>query len=93
MRRRAEQIRIEKARAQRLADEVEAWRLTSNARSYVAALRERLPDLEAAERDRIAAWCEWAVSWTNRSDPLLIRLKFLDDDERDALEVGSQLYT
>jgi hypothetical protein len=62
--------RIEQERATRLADEVAAWRLGRDAGHYIAALRDRLDQLDADERERIAAWCDWAEAWCRRTDPV-----------------------
>jgi hypothetical protein len=39
--------------------------------SYIAELRSRLRELEAADHDRITAWCDWAEDWRRRADPTL----------------------
>jgi hypothetical protein len=63
---------IEQERADRLAGEVSAWRLASDVREYVTALRERVAGAELDEeaRARVLEWCTWAESWASRSDPV-----------------------
>jgi hypothetical protein len=53
---------------------------------YGAALRQRLNDLSVEDRERIAAWCDWAEQWAERTDPVanVSRIRGLDD-ERDQL--------
>ncbi len=76
--------RIEKARLSRLRTEIDVWRLAAEARDYVAALRVRLPELAEADRQRIAAWCDWADAWSARADPIVATDKIRGlDDERD----------
>lgn len=81
---RARLARIEEARAKRAAAEIAAWRQAHDLRDYAAVLREHLPQLDQAERDRVEAWCQWLEDRARRSDPTketsLIR-GF--DDERD----------
>ena len=60
---------IEQARVTRLLEEVAAWRLAGDVDEYVATLRSRLHELEAEDRDRISAWCDWAEDWRRRTDP------------------------
>jgi hypothetical protein len=78
--------RIEKTREERLAGEIDAWRLANDVRAYVGALRSRLDKLDEADRTRIAEWCSWAEAWAERSDPTLnaSHVRGLDD-ERDRL--------
>jgi hypothetical protein len=67
---RQRQSQIEDARAKRLLEEIAPWRRAKDVDEYVAALRSRLPDLEPADRERIASWCDWAEDWARRRDPL-----------------------
>jgi hypothetical protein len=82
-------LRIENARLARLRGGIEQWRLAQETREYVAALRDRLPDLEPAERERITAWCAWAEQWAQTADPVAntYRVHGLDD-ERDRYYVS-----
>lgn len=81
---REQRRRIEDARLSRLRRGIDHWRLAQETREYVAALRDRLPELEPAERERIAAWCDWAEAWARDADPVANprRIHGLDD-ERD----------
>jgi hypothetical protein len=65
----ARRLRIEQARGDRLAAEVDAWELGGRSRSYAEALREKLPSLSRGDQARIAAWCDWVEDWANRADP------------------------
>jgi hypothetical protein len=76
--------RIEKSRVERLAGEIDAWRLASDARTYIGLLRRCLGELDEADRARIAEWCDWTEAWAERSDPTLnTTLVRGFDDERD----------
>jgi hypothetical protein len=75
--------RIEQARADRLAEEVAAWRLSRDVRMYIEELRERLPELEADERERVAGWCDWAEAWAARHDPTVNLAKIVGLDEAE----------
>jgi hypothetical protein len=82
---RARRRRIDDARIERLLSEVAAWRRASGVRDYAAALEDRLPDLDGAERARIQEWIAWARGWSDEIDPacrtsLIVGI----DDERDA---------
>lgn len=61
---------VERARATRLFEEIAAWRRAQEVDEYVAALRARLSDLDPAARTRLAAWCDWAENWAQRTDPV-----------------------
>lgn len=65
------QARIERARATRLSEEIEAWRLAQEIRAYVAALRSSLDRVEGEDRKRITAWCHWAERFSLQTDPTL----------------------
>lgn len=82
---RERQARIEAARATRLQEEIDAWRLAHEVREYIAALRLRLDEVEDEdeERARISAWCDWAERWSRRRDPTLnlVRIVGLVDRE------------
>lgn len=60
---------IELARVERLREEVGAWRLAEGVREYAGVLRGRLPELDQEDSARVAAWCDWAEAWAERSDP------------------------
>lgn len=76
--------RIENTRVSRLSAEITSWRLAQETRAYIAALRQRLAALEPEERERIAAWCDWADSWSRRGDPTINTRRIRGvDDERD----------
>ncbi len=66
---RARLARIEEARASRAMAEINAWRQAHALAEYAATLRQRLPELTDAERDRIEAWCRWLEHRARRSDP------------------------
>lgn len=68
---RQQERRIEQARAERLAREAEAWQRASQVREYLAALRERLAELEGEEHRRVEAWCEWGEAYIERTDPVI----------------------
>jgi hypothetical protein len=78
--------RIESARVERLQNGIASWRLAQETREYVAALRQRLPDLLPEDAARISEWCDWAAGWAERTDPVVnvARIRGLDD-ERDQL--------
>jgi hypothetical protein len=78
--------RVESARVERLKNGIASWRLAQETREYVAALRERLPDLSPEDVARISEWCDWAADWAERIDPVanVTRIRGLDD-ERDQL--------
>jgi hypothetical protein len=61
---------IEQARAERLFNGAALWRRVEDARSYIAALRTRLDDLDPSERERIERWIEWAEAYLRASDPV-----------------------
>jgi hypothetical protein len=63
-------LRSESARVDRLTSEIAAWRLATATRDYVAALRQRLPALSGEDAARVRAWCDWASSWSDRTDPV-----------------------
>lgn len=69
---------------ERLKSGIASWRLAQETREYVAALRQRLPDLAPEEALRISEWCDWAAGWAERVDPVadVSRIQGLDD-ERD----------
>jgi hypothetical protein len=73
--------RIEEGRAARLRGEVITWQLVRDVREYTGELRERLPELDEEDRTRIAAWCDWAEAWADRSDPALNVAKVVGLDE------------
>jgi hypothetical protein len=52
-------VRIENARAERLAGEISAWRLAAETRDYVSAVRARLDEHDEATRGRERQWCDW----------------------------------
>lgn len=88
--RRAEELRerqrlaqIEELRCQRLAGEATAWRQARDMRVYLAELRKRLVDIEPEERERVAAWCDWAEAHVERSDPVqnTARIHGFDDEQ------------
>jgi hypothetical protein len=66
---RARLARIEEARATRAEAEINAWRQARALTDYAATLRQRLPELADAERERIEAWCQWLEGRARRSDP------------------------
>jgi hypothetical protein len=78
--------RIESARVERLKTGIGNWRLAQETREYVAALRQRLPELADEDAERISAWCDWAAEWAEKVDPVanVNRIRGLDD-ERDAM--------
>lgn len=100
-RRRAEEERrererlaqIESARVERLREEVGAWQLAEGVREYVEVLRDRLPELNEEDRSRVAAWCDWAEGWAERSDPAVNvrRIVGLEEESRDATDLWSHL--
>jgi hypothetical protein len=62
--------RIELVRVERLREQVTGWQLARDARAYIEELRTRLPELEDEDRARVAAWCDWAEAWAERTDPV-----------------------
>ena len=78
--------RIETARVDRLKNGIASWRLAQDTREYVAALRQRLPDLAPEDASRVSEWCDWAAEWAERVDPVsnVACIRGLDD-ERDQL--------
>lgn len=78
--------KIEQARVDRLREEVSAWRLARDTRVYIEELRERLPELDDEERERVAGWCDWAERWAERSDPTANVAKIVGLDEPESLE-------
>ncbi len=66
---RARLARIEEARVTRAMAEINAWRQAQALADYAAILRQRLPKLTDAERDRIEAWCQWLEHRARRLDP------------------------
>ena len=72
--------RIEQARVERLTEEVRAWRLARDVRVYTQELRERLPELDDDERERVAAWCRWVEAWA-RHDPTVNAARIVGLDE------------
>lgn len=81
---------LERERAERLVGEIGAWRLASDAREFVAAIREHLGDdagIDEGTRARIFAGCDWAAEWARTTDPVRNpgRLQGLLIDD-DALE-------
>ena len=76
--------RIESARAQRLQDEIAAWRLAQEVREYVAVLRLQSESATDDERERLERWCDWAEAWSRRTDPTMNMARVVGlDDERD----------
>jgi hypothetical protein len=65
----ARRVRIDKARVERLLEEVAAWRRSADIRRYVQVVEQKLPLLDSDEADRVAEWCRWAKDWADRSDP------------------------
>ena len=61
--------RIENARATRALAEAKAWRDARELNAYAEALRAVLSQLESAEAERIASWCDWIEDRARRSDP------------------------
>lgn len=84
---------IEQTRVDRLREEAGAWRLAEDAREYVEVLRNRLPELNEEDRSRVAAWCDWAEAWAERSDPAanVRRIAGLEEETRDATDLWSHL--
>ena len=78
---RERRARITKARAERLSEEIGAWRQAQEIREYAATLRLRLEQLDDADRDRVGAWCDWAEAWSRSTDPTVnvSRIIRLDD--------------
>lgn len=77
-------IRIEKARAERLDRELAAARHANDIRCYVSRVRGGLDNVLEAERERLAAWCDWASARADRLDPAAnVKLIVGLDDERD----------
>jgi hypothetical protein len=74
--------RIESARLERLKTGIGNWRLAQETREYVAALRQRLPDLADDDAERIRAWCDWAAEWAEKIDPVanVDRIRGFDDE-------------
>jgi hypothetical protein len=68
---RERRARVIKDRVERLSGEIASWRLAEETLEYVAALRGGLAQLEAADRDRVSAWCDWAEAWSRETDPTL----------------------
>jgi hypothetical protein len=68
---RERRTRAENVRAERLLQEVTAWRRSGQIRNYIEALEQQSASLDADERARVAAWCHWARNWADRSDPTL----------------------
>lgn len=62
--------RLEKAREERLFAEAQAWHEADLIRDYISALRNRLPDLAASERERLSTWCAWCENWIAQNDPV-----------------------
>lgn len=63
-------IRLEQLKVEQLAGEITTWRLAADVRVYVAALRERLAELDDETRVRVGEWCQWAEDWADRRDPV-----------------------
>lgn len=80
---RARLQRIEAARVERLKTGIASWQLARETREYVSALRQRLPDMPEEDRERVAAWCDWAEQWADQTDPVVNtrRIHGLDSDE------------
>lgn len=72
---------------------VGAWRLAEGVREYVEVLRDRLPELDEEDRSRVAAWCDWAEAWAERSDPAanVSRIAGLGEETRNAADLWSHL--
>jgi hypothetical protein len=71
--RREEQARLartDRARAERLQAEAQAWRRAHELQEYVDAVRAHLPSLSEEDRSRVEPWCTWAEDWLIRSDPV-----------------------
>lgn len=51
---------------------------------YIEELRERLPELDEEDRTRVAASCDWAVAWAERSDPVANVGKIVGLEEPEA---------
>jgi hypothetical protein len=66
----AQLSRIEEARLARARAEVDAWRTAQELAAYSAALRNRIPLVAEAERERIGAWCDWIEQSADRADPV-----------------------
>jgi hypothetical protein len=77
---------IEQARLEQLTKEVASWRLADDVRTYVTAIRRRAEAENPANGAEILDWCDWALSWADRSDPELNleRLAGLGSDEQTA---------
>jgi hypothetical protein len=67
---RARLARIDQVRADKLLEQVSAWRRAADVREYVAAMRERLPAVDAECRGELMRWLEWADQFASRTDPL-----------------------
>jgi len=67
---RLEHQRIEQDRADRLRSEITDWRWASEIRDYTHQLLQRLPTLEEEDAGRIEAWCRWADTYADQTDPL-----------------------
>lgn len=63
------QARIQRARAEWLDREVAAWQEAERIREYVARLRARISTSPKDERERLAAWCDWASERADQLDP------------------------
>jgi hypothetical protein len=88
---REQRRRIEDARVTRLRAGIERWRLAQETREYVAALRDRLPELDVVDRERISAWCDWAEAWAEGADPVANPRQIHGlDDERDRFYVAAR---
>lgn len=85
-RERQQEIQIENARAERLFNGAAAWRRAQDVREYLAALSERVHDLDPDERERISSWIAWGQGYIERYDPVQNTRQIHGfDDERGAV--------
>jgi hypothetical protein len=71
---RLERVRLEKieqARAEKLLEQVTAWRRARDVRDYSTELRKLVEQVSPDARERIIEWLDWANAWADRIDPLL----------------------
>jgi hypothetical protein len=63
-------VRIENARAERLAGEISAWRLAAETRDYVSPVRARLDEHDEATRVWYASGATGQRAGPSRTDPV-----------------------
>jgi len=89
---RQRQARLEQQRVERLRGEIDTWRFAAEVRAYVAALRDRLEEVDDEHRERLERWCDWAEAWAEAADPTINVSRGVGlEDERDLRELPFDL--